>query len=173
MVRALPCHGRGCGFESRRSRQMKQNPLKKGFCFGILSRVYSRKLMVDCEKLNPNAQKIFENLKPYFPPNPWKKPCWEPEGRVCPSGNTIWYDLRKSADRNKLIDQERETIGHQTQIAASIHQQNNKCVPNGELGWLKDFTFQHFPRSMQHGVELLLLLLDLDFQIETGDIVER
>ena len=25
MVRALPCHGRGCGFESRRFRQLREN----------------------------------------------------------------------------------------------------------------------------------------------------
>lgn len=37
LVRALPCHGRGCGFKSRLSRSQEQKPgLVPGFCFDIV-----------------------------------------------------------------------------------------------------------------------------------------
>lgn len=122
----------------------------------------------DVQELSPDAKKIFGNLKPYFPSDPWGNSCWDPSGLVF---NNIWYDLRNSEARNRLIDQEKQTIGYQVQIEASLYVKKNNCVSNGELGWMTNFTYHHFSRSVQHNAELLLLLLDLDFQIETLDIV--
>ena len=120
-------------------------------------------------ELSYSARKIFENLKPYFPSDPWNNPCWKPEGLVNSNG---WHDLRKREDRERLIDQEKQSLGYQVFIEATLYRKNHGCVPRGELGWMTDFEHHHIARSMQHGAELLLLLLDLDFQIQTLDLLE-
>lgn len=123
---------------------------------------------MDCERLSLKAQKIFKQIILYYPPDPWNNLRWTDEGKVWSNG---WHDLRKGKDRNYLIEHQKQFIGYQIQIEASSYKQKHKCVPRGELGWMVDFTRHHFPQSTQYSVELLLLLLDLDFQIETLDAV--
>jgi hypothetical protein len=121
-------------------------------------------MAIDCEQLSPNAQKIFEKLKPYYPPDPWDKPQWFPEGIVHEIGSPR-YDLRKSADRQKLIDWVLHMLGVIVETDASIYAKKRH-------GSLKGFTRTHFSRMLQHEAEFLLILRDLDFQIETMDLVE-
>jgi hypothetical protein len=117
-------------------------------------------MATDCEKLSESAQRIFERLRPYFPPDSWKKPQYTEEGKVCENG---WYDLRLSADRTRLISAKLSAIATFVEIQASMHRDGH--------GSLEKFTESHFPRSIQYLAEQLLILRDLDFQIETGDLV--
>ncbi len=120
-------------------------------------------MATDCEKFSDNAQKIFEKLQPFFPLDPWQEPQWTAAGKVRPLAST-WYDLRKSSDRRRLEKETITKLGQFAQIQAHIHKE--------ECGSLKGFTHRCFPRSMQNIAELLLILEELDFQIETLDIVE-
>jgi len=117
--------------------------------------------MTNCKSFSANAIKIFEKIQPYFPPDPWSNPQWIQEGRV---KDNEWYDLRKSDDRSRLIEAERSALGHMAQIKAVAHREKH--------GSLRGFAKKRFSRAIQHQVELLLLLEDLDFQIESLDFVE-
>ena len=116
----------------------------------------------DGEKLSPKAQMIFKSLEPFFPPDPWKKPRWEAEGRVFDNG---WFDLRKRADRTRLAENQKSFLGYLVEMEA-IHQKTL-------TGSLEGFTKMHFTRVMQMCAEIVILLNDLDFQIETGDVVDE
>ena len=118
--------------------------------------------MRDCEELSPHAKVKFDRLKPFFPPDPWDKPRWQEEGLVFSNG---WLDLRKSADRKKLEEQLLRFIGHAAKTAASLYR-------NKRAGSLEGFEHEHYGPVIQQKAELLLLLDDLDFQIETYDLVE-
>ena len=116
----------------------------------------------DCEKLSENARKIFDCIKVHFPPGPWNKPNWQVDGMV---DDNRWYDLRKSADRKMLIEKQKSMIGYLVELRASAYRKKS--------GSLDGFTRRRFSRHIQKVVELLLLLNDLDFKIETMmDIVE-
>ena len=116
---------------------------------------------MDCETLSPGAAQIFELLKPFFPPDPWKNPRWNEDGTVEDNGK---YDLRKSADRHKLLEKTRSTLGQFVETVAGVYQTKN--------GSLEGFENHHFGPMIRHKVGLLFLLRDLDFQIETGDFVD-
>lgn len=115
----------------------------------------------DVDVLSPKAQVIFAKLELYFPPDPWKNPRWLPEGIV--KDNWV-YDLRKNADRKRLETWENSMIGYSVKTQASMYRDKHQ-------GSLDGFTDTTFPRSIRRHVEVLLIVSDLDFQIETGDIV--
>ncbi len=112
----------------------------------------------DCTELSTPAQEIFAKLKPYYPLGPFKEGQWIAEGKIYDNG---WYDLRKSLDRQRLMEQKKNFIGYLVELEASRYWKKN--------GSLSDFTAHHFTRHMQETAELLMLLTDLDFQIETLD----
>jgi hypothetical protein len=118
-------------------------------------------MATDCEVLTPNARKIFEKLKPFFPPDPWKKPNWFEDGTVRDNG---LFDLRKSQDRTRLIETSKSTLGSFVELQAIIYQKKN--------GTLEGFEVDHFGQMIKKEAELLLLLNDLDFQIETADLID-
>ncbi|MEK7654377.1 MAG: hypothetical protein AAB345_03850 [Patescibacteria group bacterium] len=118
-------------------------------------------MATDCEKLSPAAKKIFDKLKPFYPPDPWRKPRWEKDGVVIDNGT---YDLRRHADRKRLEDNRQSFLGYMLALAASIHRDG--------AGSMQGFTEKHFSEHMQQVAEQLLLLRDLDFQIETVDLVD-
>ncbi|TSC83248.1 MAG: hypothetical protein G01um101419_78 [Parcubacteria group bacterium Gr01-1014_19] len=122
-------------------------------------------MAVDCEKFSPAAKKIFAKLKPFFPPSPWKTPHWKKEGVVIDNWT---YDLRKHADRERLEKDKRNSIGYSVYMAASQYRDKNKSLngfATGNIGggWAS---------MIQKNAELLLILNDLDFQIETMDLME-
>ena len=80
--------------------------------------------------------------------------------------DNVWHDLRKYETRRRLIGEQISILGAWVELCAEMHRKDRKD------GTLRGFTQQHFTRSMQHRAELLLLLRDLDFQIETLDLVE-
>jgi hypothetical protein len=116
----------------------------------------------NCEQLSPKAKEIFKKLEPFFPPDPWKKPCWEEEGVVTHNGR---YDLRKAADRKKLEDWNKSFVGYILVLQASMYRDSHG-------GLLIGFDREHITPHMQNVAELLLILQDLDFQIETGDLMD-
>ncbi len=118
-------------------------------------------MATDCEKLSANAQSIFERLKPHFPPDPWNKPQWHEDGRVYDNG---WYDLRLSVDRDRLMEMRRRLLGSLVEIQAGVIIKR--------VGSLARFTYEHFTSHMQEVVELIRDLNELDFQIETLDLIE-
>ncbi len=118
-------------------------------------------MATDCEKLTENAKKIFKKLEPFFPPDPWHRPMWH-EGGVVESNGL--YDLRKSRDRNGLIEKTISTIGSFVENKANVHQKQNKSLDGFEIA--------HFGPMIKERVELLFILRELDFQIETLDYVD-
>ncbi len=116
----------------------------------------------DCEQFSPNAQTIFRKLEPFFRPDPWNKPRWTKEGEIFDNG---WFDLRKGADRERLATKNKVHIGHLVEMEASMCRK--------DTGSLSDFTRRHFTQQIQICAAILLILSDLDFQIETMDIVEE
>ncbi|MBX4205394.1 MAG: hypothetical protein KW788_04410 [Candidatus Doudnabacteria bacterium] len=115
----------------------------------------------DCEVLSTNARAIFEKLKVHFPPDPWHWPMWNEEGLVEDNGR---FDLRTSADRQRLIDRKKMTLSSFVENSASVYMRRK--------GSLDGFEIEHFGLMIKNEVELLLILYDLDFQIETGDLVD-
>jgi hypothetical protein len=115
----------------------------------------------DCEVLSSDAEAIFKKLEPYFPSDPWKKPRWQEEGTV--RGDEL-FDLRKGEDRDRLIRQTLSELGSASEIQALIHRKKD--------GSLEGFDLAHFGKMVQQRAELLLLLRELDFQIETGDALD-
>jgi hypothetical protein len=115
----------------------------------------------DCEELSPNARKIFDKIKPYFPPDPWNRPQWTNEGLVYANG---WCDLSKSSARKDRIQWEKNMIGYLVGLQGTTYKKRH--------GSLDGFTSQHYSRLTQHHVELLLLYEELDYQIETGDFTD-
>ena len=119
----------------------------------------------DCEKLSAKAQEIFNKLEPFYPPILFKDgPSirWKPEGLV---HDNTWHDLRKSADRQKLIETRLRGLGNWVFLEARIYRDDHK-------GSLAGFEHAHFTKVIAHAAEHYLILMELDFQIETMDIVE-
>ncbi|MDP2629695.1 MAG: hypothetical protein Q8P45_03295 [Candidatus Harrisonbacteria bacterium] len=114
----------------------------------------------DCEQLSPAAQAIFAKLKPFFPPDPWKRPRWQEEGIIIDNGT---FDLRKYEDRKRLEEVHGRHIAFQIITEASQHQDN-----------LDDYAIGGSPMSklLRKHIKIVLILQDLDFQIETTDICE-
>ena len=118
-------------------------------------------MAVDCKAFSSKAEEIFGKLEPYFPPDPWGKPRWIYGGKVFDNG---WYNLCKSKDRMKMIRLKRSLAGYIAEVEAAYYR--------GRKGSLSGFTRQRFTPLVQNTLELLLLLQDLDFQIETSDFVD-
>lgn len=118
-------------------------------------------MAINCEVLSPNAQAIFKKLEPYFPLGPWKDAYWLEEGKVRDNG---WFDLRLAADRNRLMEQKKSFLGYLVEGAASSFR--------NKTGSMEGFANEPFSPLTQAHAEILLLLNDLDFQIETLDLVE-
>ena len=116
----------------------------------------------DCEEFSKEAGVIFKRLEPFFPPDPWKNPQWMEEGIVIDNGK---FDLRLSADRQKLIQKIESTLGYFVQNAASAYRARRS--PRS----LEGFETEHFGEMIKNKAELLLIIEDLDFQIETYDAV--
>ena len=113
----------------------------------------------DCEVLSPAAQVIFEKLKPFFPLDPWGEPRWWTDGRI---RDNWYYDLRKAADRQRLEEWYQKMIGSAFASEASRYREEHKTLEG----------FETAPRSRTtvNWAMLFLILWDLDFQIETGDV---
>lgn len=114
---------------------------------------------MDCEKLSLNALKIFEQVKTHYPPDPWNKQQWAKDGTVYDNG---WHDLRKAEDRDRLIKKYEHIIGHVIVLSA------RSKMERGEVLNRSVFDF----RASKRWIEVAGLLYDLDFQIETMDLVE-
>ena len=111
---------------------------------------------MDCEKLSPNALKIFEKIKKYYPNDPWDNLRWSQEGLVFFHG---WHDLRKSENRHQLIKEYELQVGSMIVMFAKIARERNQ-----------DLTPSVFRFKMSRKwIELAVLLHELDFQIETLD----
>lgn len=115
---------------------------------------------MDCEKLSPNALKIFEKIKACYPPDSWDNPQWTEDGKVFDNG---WHDLRKSEIRNKLIHRHEHFVGHHIFSAFKLAKEKQQ-----ELTGCWALNIQTFKRWL----EIIDLLYELDFQIETYDLVE-
>lgn len=116
----------------------------------------------DCEQLSSNARRIFEKMKEHYPPNPWGESCWKEDGLVQDYSNTIWYDLRKSRDRQTLIDKYISDIGRRIVLTARSFRKEKKKLRACDINL----------KACERWIDLVMLLGDLDFQIETMDLVE-
>lgn len=117
---------------------------------------------MDCQELSPNARKIFDKIKTYYPPNPWGKPRWKEDGLVQDYSNTTWYDLRKFEDRHKLIDDYTSDIGRSVILEYGSLRREGKEIR------ACDFNL----KACERWIDLVVLLEELDFQIETMDLME-
>lgn len=115
----------------------------------------------DCEELSPNARKIFNKIKIFFPSDPWNKPQHTDAGLIYAGS---WYDLCKSVARQDRILWQQHMVGYLVGLQADSYRKKH--------GSLEGFTKQNYSRVTQHHVELLLLYQDLDYQIETGDLTD-
>ena len=115
----------------------------------------------DCKKFSPKAQEIFNKLEQHFPPDPWKNSQWNGKGTLRDNGI---YDLRKSADRMRLESDNKAFVGYWVALEAIRHIK--------EQGTLDAFTQVEVAGAFKKSVEILVILNELDFQIETMDIVE-
>ena len=114
---------------------------------------------MDCKELSPNALNIFKQIKKYYPPDPWNEPRWTEEGKVFDNG---WYDLRTGGDRGKLIGHYEYQIGATVVIFAEGVKKRNEELTESVLNL----------SLSKKWIELTILLKELDFQIETLDLVE-
>ena len=114
---------------------------------------------MDCVELTPNARKIFDEIKAYYPPDSWKNPRCTDNGRVSDNG---WHDLRNKADRDKLIRFYQHLIGSTVVLSACSARDKHQKLTNSLLNL----------KMSRRWIELAILLHELDFQIETLDQVE-
>ncbi|OHA35040.1 MAG: hypothetical protein A2928_04035 [Candidatus Taylorbacteria bacterium RIFCSPLOWO2_01_FULL_45_15b] len=117
---------------------------------------------MDCQKLSPKARKIFNSLKPYFPPDPWGKARWKKDGRVCDNGE---FDLRKSEDKDKIQHLKRLLIGHELEMMYRRYREKYHLPLEG---------ISNMPLTplLKDTLEITRLLAELDYQIETGDFAD-
>lgn len=114
---------------------------------------------MDCEKLSPNAQKIFNQIASHFPSNPWGRQMWSVDGIIEDNGV---YDLRKGEDRGKLIARYESQIGNAVVLFA-----RSRVYKKEEL------TPEVFSFNLsKKWIEIAVLLYKLDFQIEIWDLME-
>ena len=124
---------------------------------------------MDCEKLSPNAKKIFDKIKDYFPPDPWQNPRWTEDGKVNDNG---WHDLKKSEDRDRLINRYRNYIG--SSIVLSIRadlDHRGGSIDYDKIQKVVEGCYISL-NTRSRFICLVVLLEELDFQIETMDLVE-
>jgi len=116
---------------------------------------------VDSETLSPKALEIFSKLKPFYVQDSWGNPQWKEEGIIIDNGP---YDLRKKTERQRLEQTQKQIIGFLMFLCA-------KKIMKDE-STLIGLTSNHIPISVQRHLEILLILDELDFQIETMDFVD-
>lgn len=114
----------------------------------------------EVKDLTPNSLEIFEKIKEHYPPDPWKNPQWTAEGKVYDNG---WRDLRVKKDRAFLINWYEHLLG------STIVTFTQGKVRKGKKLTKSDFNIKMFRKW----IELVVWLRDLDFQIETMDLVEE
>ncbi len=122
-------------------------------------------MATDRETLSKKAREIFEKIKVHFPPDPWGKPQWSEEGIVISNGT---FDLRKSADREALMNREQHQIGYivVTIDAPKARNETDRTVTT-------ELSRRTYNLMIMSHVNLFLLLSDLDFQIATMDVVDE
>ena len=116
---------------------------------------------MDCEKLSTKALGIFKKLQPFYPQDSWSNPQWKEEGIILDNGP---YDLRKKVDRQRLEQRQKQMVGYVMVLCAKKIMEDESTL----IG----LTDHRIPRSTQRHLEILLILEELDFQIETMDLVE-
>lgn len=119
-------------------------------------------MSTNCEILSAAAQKVFDQMQPHFPPDPWGNPCWASGGHVLHNGK--WHDLKLAADRSALEAIYKSFIGYSVQLKAHSYRD--------EWG-MNDFEKEPIGEMIKREAEFLLLLDDLDFQIETADLCDE
>lgn len=115
---------------------------------------------MDCEKLTPNAQKIFEQIKEHYTPDSWNIQQWTEDGHIYDNG---WKDLKKQEVRYKLMNFYENVIGSSVITSAEAEQRRA-----GKYG-KKVFNF----KMSKRWIDIVILLRALDFQIETMDLVDQ
>ena len=115
----------------------------------------------DCVELSPRAREIFEKIVPYFPRDSYGNHQFSKEGKIFEDN---WYDLRLATERQAFISRKKYFVGNVVSLQAEAYRKDHGGSLNG-------FTRQSYSRMTQHTLEILLLIEDLDFQIETGDFV--
>lgn len=113
---------------------------------------------MDCKQLSLSARMIFEKITEYYPNDPWNNMQWSSVGSVNDNG---WYDLRKSKDRSKLIERYQHMIGYTIVMFAKGARDKGQNITPSVFHW----------SLSKRWIELAVLLLELDFQIETLDLV--
>ena len=115
------------------------------------------KMARDVEVLSEKATDFLWKLKPHFPKGPFGNPAWTKEGIVTDNGQ---YDLRKSADRDRLKKKHKSMVGYLVELQAISFMREHPT--------LDGFSVELSP-LMRKTIEIILILKDLDVQIETMD----
>ena len=119
---------------------------------------------IDCPELSQKARAIFEKLKPHFPPDPWGSPKWFEDGRVFRDLGERVFDLRKSADGEKITNDLFHTLGYMLTIAVGVFKDHH-----GKSANLEGF---RLTPMLLNKLELYDLLTELEYQIEIAPIVD-
>lgn len=114
------------------------------------------------QPLSPKAQAIFDKLQPFFPPDSFGNVCWEREGVVIQNAKRL--DLRDKDVRRSLENHYQQIVGSTVSLQAKAFRKKK--------GSLAEFAFERYPTMIIDWLEILLILDELDFQIETLDLVE-
>ena len=114
--------------------------------------------------LSEKSRIIFKKLEPLFQPGPFPGQInWQEEGVVV--DQTVFYDLRKREDRERLERSYSQLIGHTVfTLKAKPYAEKN--------GSLEGFEHEHHSPMIVRWLQILLIVDELDFQIETMDLVE-
>lgn len=115
----------------------------------------------DCVALSQNAQKIFGELKQYFPKNAYDRDVWIETGIIDDNG---LFDLRRAQGRADLERKIKERIGDM--VLTRVQRYIKEKPDHG-------FDIEHFGAMICREAQILEILVRLDFQIETLDIVEN
>ncbi len=117
----------------------------------------------DCVKLSKKSQDIFGKIAAFYPPGPFGHINVRQSGKI--RDNSRWYDLKKSKHRKKRIEWVKGMIGYMVGLHADSYRKEHG-------GSLVGFGKKGNGRLVTRYAEELMLLEDLDFQIETGDLVD-
>ncbi|MBI3632950.1 MAG: hypothetical protein HY226_01515 [Candidatus Vogelbacteria bacterium] len=111
---------------------------------------------INCKELSSDAQKIFEKIKMFFPPDKRGKSRSDGVGRVF-ARNLLceprWYDLRKSREIASLMFGVSRLIDQWLDNSSTLYRVNH--------GSMKGFGRQRFNKSVESLLELKWLLIDM------------
>ena|SRR3989344_3734812 len=113
-------------------------------------------------EIKSEGEKIFNSLRPYFPPDPWGKARWKKDGRVYDNGE---FDLLKSEDRDKIQYLKRLLIGHELEMMYRRYREKN-YLP------LESISNMPLTPLLKDTLEIAHILAELDYEIETGDFAD-